>query len=186
MVQQIGRPVDLQRRAALLQRVVDYVLERGLSDLSLRPLARAAGCDPSVLAHHFGSKDELVSVVLNEVRGRVRELAESQRESARSPGERLRALWSWCAAPERDPLYRLFFEAYGIALQHPDRYRPFLDTVVADWLHWMADQTDETTATLAIAALRGLLLDLLATGDHVRTAAALSALADALDDRRMG
>ena len=63
---------------------------------------------------------------------------------------------------------RLFFEAYGLALRDPDRYSDFLNHAIRDWLDEPLAATDEISATLAIATVTGLLLDLLTTADHVR------------------
>jgi len=69
-----------------------------------------------------------------------------------------------------------FFAVYGQALQAPQHYADFLEHVVADWMSELVDaqrpNTDPATATrratLVIAMIRGLLLDLLATGDRDR------------------
>ena len=62
----------------------------------------------------------------------------------------------------------LFFEAYGLALRHPDRYSNFIDHAVHDWLDEPLAAIDDISATLAIATVTGLVLDLLTTGDRVR------------------
>ena len=63
---------------------------------------------------------------------------------------------------------RLFFEAYGLALRHPDRYSDFLEHAIHDWLDEPLAANDDVFATLAIAIVTGLVLDLLTTGDRVR------------------
>ena len=52
------------RKQELLDRAYEYVLENGLTDLSLRPLAQAVGSSPRVLLYLFGSKDELTRALL--------------------------------------------------------------------------------------------------------------------------
>lgn len=47
-------------REILLPRLAAHVLEHGLADASLRPLARAAGTSDRMLLYHFGSKEQLV------------------------------------------------------------------------------------------------------------------------------
>jgi AcrR family transcriptional regulator len=163
--------VDHARRERLLEAAVDYVIEHGLAGLSLRPLAAALGTDAPVLLHHFGSKDRLLVAVLNGVRDRLRAVDALVAED--NPVARVRALWGWASDPAHDRLYRSFFEAYGLALRRPDGYRDFLDHVVADWLDQLTPAVSERQATLAIATMRGLLLDLLATGDRDRVGAAL-------------
>jgi hypothetical protein len=68
---------------------------------------------------------------------------------------------------------RLFFEAYGLALRHPDRYSDFIDHAIPDWLDEPLAAVDEISATLAIATVTGLVLDLLTTGDRLRVEAAM-------------
>ncbi|MFD5871269.1 hypothetical protein [Streptomyces sp. NPDC060322] len=87
-----------------------------------------------------------------------------------------REIWEQTSAPQRDAEFRLFFAVYGRALQAPGQFSDFLDHVVADWMNSLRDtqgpHTDPATATreatLTIATIRGLLLDLLATGDQAR------------------
>ena len=61
------------RRTELLELTYRYVLEHGLADMSLRPLAAAVGSSPRVLLFLFGSKDGLVRALL--ARARADELA---------------------------------------------------------------------------------------------------------------
>ncbi|HEY1818287.1 MAG TPA: hypothetical protein VGG83_00005 [Trebonia sp.] len=70
----------------------------------------------------------------------------------------------------------MFFAAYGRALQAPQQLDGFLERAVTDWMSDLVDaqgpdtdpQTATRAATLVIATIRGLLLDLLATGDRDR------------------
>ena len=70
----------------------------------------------------------------------------------------------------------MFFAVYGRALQAPREFADFLRRVVADWMGALRDAQGPhidaakatRTATLVIATIRGLLLDLLATGDRDR------------------
>jgi AcrR family transcriptional regulator len=168
------RPVDHVRRQQLLDAAVAYVITHGVADLSLRPLAEALDTQAPVLLHHFGSKEELLVQILNGVRDRLRSIARNARNDDPSSG--LDAVWAWVSAPEHDRFFRLFFEGYALALRRPDLYTGFLDTVVQDWLDDLSPSMDPASATLAVAATRGLLLDLLATGDRGRVDAAMTKL----------
>src|SRR5665213_1547240 len=55
----MARSAD-ERRAALLERITDYVAANGLSALSLRPLADAVESSPRVLLYYFTSKEDLI------------------------------------------------------------------------------------------------------------------------------
>jgi AcrR family transcriptional regulator len=173
------------REAELLDAAYDYVLEQGLSDLSLRPLAAAIGSSPRVLLFLFGSKDALIRRLL--ARARQDELAWLERYDARSRDlpTTVRQLWDWLAAPEHDRLLRLWVEAYGRSLADPaGPWADFAAATVEDWLRLLPDAEDADPArrTLALATLRGALLDLLATGDRSRSTAAVTLLVTLLGE----
>src|SRR6476659_4712327 len=110
------------RRHELLEAAYGYVLERGLADLSLRPLATAVGSSPRVLLFLFGSKDELVRALLARARADELELLERVRASGpgADSGAVTTAVWRWLAAPEHRPLLRLWAEGYARSLVEPD------------------------------------------------------------------
>jgi AcrR family transcriptional regulator len=162
----MARPLDPQRRLELLDGAVDYVVAHGIADLSLRPLAAALGTQAPVLLHHFGSKEQMVVEILGRARDRLRTIGRDAESDQYRSG--LGAVWAWVSHPDQGPLMRLFFEVYGLALRHPDRYSGFTDHTVHDWLDEPMAAVDDTSATLAIATVTGLLLDLLTTKDRVR------------------
>ncbi len=166
------------RRRALLDAAYDYVLARGLADLSLRPLAAAIGSSPRVLLFLFGSKDGLVQAILG--RARADELAalDRVRRAGETGGLRAaaEAIWAWLAAPGHRALLTLWVEGYGRALVEPHgAWAGFAARTVHDWLAVLDEVggRDEAERTLLLAVLRGALLDLLATGDVARTGAAV-------------
>jgi AcrR family transcriptional regulator len=161
------RTPDPAHRAELLSAAVDYAVQHGTAGLTLRPLATALGVQPNTLAHHFGGKEQLLSAILNGVRDRLRAMRLEMRDDAE--GDPLWGVWQWTADPAREPFFRFFFETYGLALHRPERYAPFLERVVDDWI----DPRNPAAATLELAVLRGLLLDLLTTGDRERVEEAL-------------
>src|SRR5579884_2361243 len=70
----MSRTPDMRRRADVLERIVDYVYEHGVSQLSLRPLGEAIGCSPRLLLYFFSSKEDLVTAVLAAAGARQRAL----------------------------------------------------------------------------------------------------------------
>jgi AcrR family transcriptional regulator len=167
----MARPPDPQRRQELLDGAVEYVVTYGISDLSLRPLAAALGTQAPVLLHHFGTKEHLIEEILGLLRDRLPTLGRTAEADMYRSG--LRAVWEWTSDPDQAPLMRLFFETYGLALRHPDRYRDFLDHAVQDWLDEPMAAIDEVSASLALATVTGLVLDLLTTGDRARVEQAM-------------
>ncbi|MCM3920467.1 TetR/AcrR family transcriptional regulator [Frankia sp. AiPs1] len=171
-----GRPVNHQRRAELLDAAVEYAAEYGFSELTWRPVAAALGVSPTTLVHHFGTKEQMLEAILGRLRERMfvatRDLAGEQPDLA----TQARATWARACDPRHEAEFRLFFAVYGRALQAPQQFAAFLEHVVAYWMNSLVDAqgpdtdpaTATRTATLVIATIRGLLLDLLATGDRDR------------------
>ena len=184
-----GRPVDHQRRAELLDAVVDYTVEHGFSDLSWRPVAAALGVSTTTLVHRFGAKEQMLEAILGRLRERLLAAARDALPEQPDLPKAARAAWTLTSDAQRAPEFRLFFAAYGRALQAPQEFADFLQHVVADWMsalrHAQGPHTDaaEATrmATLVIATIRGLLLDLLATGDRARVHAAAESFLASLE-----
>lgn len=163
-------------RATLLDAAVDFASAHGLSDVSLRQMAEALGTSHRMLIYHFGSKEGLLVEVVNEVERRQREsMTALGADDTLTPGETMRSMWRTLADSSLWPLERLFFEVYGQALQGRPHMGSFLDDVVGSWLEpatalgvrmGLPKRAARAWARLGLAATRGLLLDLLATGDR--------------------
>lgn len=168
-------PAPSARRLELLDAAYRYVLANGVADVSLRPLAASTGTSPRVLLYLFGSKDGLVEEILARARGEQLEMVRAAlagRPSRRDPADQL---WAWLSAPEQRDTIRLFVEAYARSL-HPESgpWKGFAESSVDEWLEVLAEvePSPRPARTLHLAVLRGLLLDLLATGDLDRVTAA--------------
>ncbi len=171
----MSRTVNEKRPAELCDAIVQYLIAHRLADLSLRPLAKAVGSSPRLLLYYFGSKEKMVIEVLAAVRRRQR--ASYDRVAAASFAEACRAIWKQMRAPDSVPLFRLFFEAYSMALGQPQLYKDFLDDTIEDWLRLIADplcregytrKEARAFATVVLAGLRGFMLDYCATHDRKR------------------
>ncbi|WP_229787681.1 TetR/AcrR family transcriptional regulator [Actinokineospora fastidiosa] len=184
-----GRRLRYQhRRPELLDAVVDYVLAHGVSGLAMRPLAAAVGVSHGTLLHHFGSKENLVTEVIDVLRQRLSEAAGSTSEPARLAD--LTDWWRRSTTEERLPVYRLLFEVFAHAVREPAQYERFLRQVVHDSLALMenlliadgcAPERAPLVASIVVAQARGLQLDLLATGDRERVDAAFALFVDLID-----
>ena len=164
-----------QRREYLLETAYQYVLKNGLSDLSLRPLAQAIGSSPRVLLFVFESKDNLVRTLLARARQDELDVLEPIRAAAQQGAvqqeEVAEVIWAWLTNPGHRGLLTLWVEAYARSLTVTSGpLAEFGRQSVTDWLPLLAGPV-EPTALLAL--LRGGMLDLLATGDHVRVDASV-------------
>jgi AcrR family transcriptional regulator len=176
-----------ESRDQLLARAIAHLAEHGVAGRSLRSLAAAIGTSHRMLIYHFGSREGLLVAVAREVERRQRDaLAALGQEPLASPADAIRAMWRRVADPAMWPYERLFFELYGQAIQGHPGSAPLLEGVVESWLNLTVESAARwgvpasvarDHARLGIAVLRGLLLDLLATGDRAGTDAALEAFA---------
>lgn len=167
---------ETEPKQRLLAETVEYLAAHGVGDISLRRLATALGTSHRMLIYHFGSKEGLLVEVVRAVEQRQRELlTELQLDPDAAPQDVARRFWQRLADPAMWPFERLFFELYGRALQGDPQVAPLLDGIVESWLEpvteWSLRQgvpqaTARAHARLALAVTRGLLLDLLATGDR--------------------
>ena len=177
------RTPDLAHRKTLLEAAADHLLAHGLAGVSLRELADATGASSRMLVHHFGSKQGLLTSALGEARRRQRAAFEDRLRAR--PGQPyptvLADAWRWLSTEEAQPYLRLFGELHALARQPTSPYADFAQRSVLDWLPvledgFLADGADPAearrSATLTLAVIRGLLLDLHALEDSKRVDAA--------------
>jgi AcrR family transcriptional regulator len=179
---------DSSRRADLLEATIEYLLDHGVADLSLRPLAAAVHSKARLLVYHFGSKDALVTEAMIAVRERVQESFSSlvRRREQTDATEVIQAFWQWATSPKFERYLRLFFEVQGLALQKPAEYGRYLEGAVSSWVEMMgvvlpeefSPRTRKALATVAVSTTFGLLLDYLTSGQKKRTTDALEYFAE--------
>jgi len=185
------------RRTELLDACYAYLLEHGLTGLSLRPLAAATGTSPRVLLYLFGSKDELLRQLLARARheqvgmmtavlrepGRANDAAHPVCAAGDGFDTLVERLWAFLSAPEQRPMVRLTYEAFLMSLSHaPGPWAGFAGEAAREWLDLLVRAQPPGTppalaqarATRALALIRGLLLDLLACEEPRRVQSALT------------
>jgi AcrR family transcriptional regulator len=160
-------------RQELLNDVIAHVRQHGIGDSSLRELADLVGSSHRMLLYHFGSREGLIAAIVAENEAEERARAAASASRGLPEGDALRAAWKRLRQPARGGDERLFFELAAMAMYH----RPGTERVAEDFVgRWVA-LAQETGANVAqlrldIAVIRGLLLDLLVTGDRKGTNAA--------------
>jgi AcrR family transcriptional regulator len=175
----MARPPDARRRRELLDALVEEFAAGGIGDRSLRELALALGTSHRMLLHHFGSRGDLLVAVVEEVERRQMAVL---RDLPASPAEGIAAMWADVRRPELRPVERLFFECYARGAQGEKPYARMVPGAVDAWLADVEVMTggaiDPALARLGLAVIRGLLLDLVATGDDTGVDAAAQAFVD--------
>lgn len=163
-------------RQQLLDDVIAHARRFGIGDVSLRELADLVGSSHRMLLYHFGSRAGLLAAIVAANEERERNLGAAAAKTATSPAEALRAAWKRLRQPAHAGEERLFFELAAMAMYG----RPGTEDVAADlverWVE-LAERAggDVAQMRLDIAVIRGLLLDLLLTGDRAGTDAAFDA-----------
>jgi AcrR family transcriptional regulator len=169
-------------RERLLAAAIEHVSQHGVGEISLRGLAAALGTSHRMLIYHFGSREALLIEVIRTVEEQQRAALAATLEGADAPpAEIMRQMWARVADPALWPNERLFFEVYAQALQGSPHALPVLDGIVEAWVEPLAalvapgrpKAEARAEARLAVAVVRGLLLDLLATGDREAVDAAM-------------
>jgi AcrR family transcriptional regulator len=178
------RTPDLERRRQLLDALVEEFAEGGIGDRSLRDVAAAVGTSHRMLLHHFGSREDLLVAIVEEVEHRQMGLLG---DLPTDPAEGFAAIWADLHRPELRRLERLFFECYARAAQGEKPFARMIPDAVNGWLSAVEataeGPTDPAMVRLGLAVTRGLLLDLVATNDDAGVDAAAQAFADLLTSR---
>jgi AcrR family transcriptional regulator len=162
-------------REGLLDRCVSFLKEGGFSQLSLREIASGTGTSHRMLIYHFGSREGLLAEVVGRIEAEQRVALASLATLTDDPIEVGRQFWRRLAEPALAPAERLFFEIYSHALFGRSWTESFRASVIAAWTGpieemfmqlGFSEADARQRARLGLAATRGLLLDLLLTGDR--------------------
>lgn len=167
------------RRRELLGAAVEYVLDHGIVDISLRAMATELGVTHATLLRHFSTKDELLAEVIDRVHADfVGALdADPALAAAHSAEELLRAVWRHMCTPREQRQFVLLYELVARATRRPEASGDLRRSIVDDWVGTLAQRLERdgeeagrarTLATLAVGTVRGLQLDLLLTGNRER------------------
>jgi AcrR family transcriptional regulator len=177
----MARTPDLQRRHELLDALIEEFATGGIGDRSLREVATEVGTSHRMLLHHFGSRDDLLVAIVEEVERRQMRLLS---DLPTNPAESFAAMWADLRRPELRQLERLFFECYARAAQGEKPFDRMVPGVVNGWLAEVetiaGGPIDHAKVRLGLAVVRGLLLDLAATDDDAGVDSAANAFAELL------
>lgn len=129
-------------RSEVLLRLTDAVVEGTLADTSLRNLAAAAGTSARMLIYHFGSREELMIAVSDEIASRWKAVvSESAMESdGLNPSVELSRMWHSISARRNERLIRALMQIHGLAISGTDG----LDEVRAQAISILRDAAEHT------------------------------------------
>lgn len=156
----------------MLAACTDHALAHGLPN-RLAPLAAAAGTSSRMLLYHFASRDDLLRAVLREARRRqVRAWSDLLRPRGDTPYlDTLQDAWTVISGTQGQEYLRVFTPLHDAAGE--PLWPGFRRAATTDWLgpleSGLASIGRPELSTVVLAVIRGLLMDLEATGDVERT-----------------
>lgn len=184
MTPQVPGPAGTTPRDRLLDAAIDHFGQHGIGDTSLRGIAEALGTSHRMLIYHFGSRGGLLAEVTREVEARQRAVMTATYDTDLPPLEAGAKYWE--ETVEATLRYGpLFFELAAHAMQGKEHAAALRDELIAAWLPsvielcraiGIPEEQTEAHARLALGAARGLLLDLLVSGDREQVAQAADLL----------
>ena len=173
--------VGCMTRQDLLAAVIENLSREGLRDRSLRDIAASVGTSHRMLIHYFGSRHGLMTAVVEAIEEDQKRFLESLDGEV---GDVISVMWQRLSDPALWPAERLFFECYARALHGEEPYARMLPGAVDDWLDRtvasgvapdVPPELARARARVGLAVFRGLLLDLVGTGDREGVDAAFEA-----------
>ena len=184
----MGRQPQPEIKERLLDACTDHALAHGMPD-RLGPLVTATKTSARMLLYHFGTRDALLHQVLQRARQRQQALfGELLRAKDDEPyTTTLERAWTVIAGADGRPYLRMFAQWRPEAAERP---WPDQRSATTDWLGPLTEGLSSLgrpeLATLVLAVIRGLLMDLDATGDTTRTTRAFDDFLDALQPSTRG
>lgn len=167
-------------RERLIRRVMEHASQHGIADLSMRDLAAAVGTSHRMLNYHFGGRAGLLAAIVSTMEADQRALLGELARDAANPAEIMVAQWEALTTPEVLGFVRLFFEILALAAHERPGTEGFLEELVDPWVATGRAiaatrdlEVDEVEIRLGMAVIRGLLVDVLASGELTTATAAL-------------
>lgn len=168
-------------KAEILDGALVAAFDEGISQLTFGRLAKRLGVSDRVIVYYFPTKDDLISEVLAAVGLRLQAtLAPTLSSPSADHREFVRSAWPVVAVEEADPVFRLFFEAAGLAAAGREPYRTLVTPLIGAWIAWAGEFVTGTAAhrrreaAAAIAVLDGLLLIRQLAGPDIADRAAVA------------
>jgi AcrR family transcriptional regulator len=132
--------------------LADYVLTHGVSQSSLRPMAKAAGTSDRMLVYHFGSK----AGVMNAAR-RDKAAMDAMLPAAPLPANQLMPMiGAVMTSGAFNPSIAVLLELTALAMRGDAAAKKIANTITSDFHDWLAARlTEPDRAIELLAAVEG-------------------------------
>jgi AcrR family transcriptional regulator len=176
------RTADPEKKPALLERIVDFLIDKPLSTLTFRGLANALDVSSFTLVYHFGTRDDLIRDIIGAIATRQRgfeTVLDPDTVTLDSYFAGLRQTFELTLLPRNRELQRLEFEAQMLEAVAPDHAitrmaHEELGTRARDTLQalGLSRALAEVEGQLLLDTFYGIQVSLVITGDVKRATAA--------------
>lgn len=180
--------ISTRRSTEMLPAIVDVLRKRGPAGFQLGTIAEDLGTSSRMLIYHFGSRDDLLSRVMQLVREQtVGELNSPPPFTLDAAIDR----W-WVYYMDHLSDIQLFFHLASRRFEEPDRFGEFASSAIDMWRDYFgraivvegfSPEYAAVLGRLVIGALRGITADFLITGDREHVEEALTAFRSLLQLR---
>ncbi len=134
------------RRAVLLDRMADHILVHGISESSLRPLAKAAKTSDRMLLYYFSDKSEMIAATLTHIAQRLEVVLIGIGGDTPLPIDQLiPKLFDLLCAKSLWPYMRVWLEIASLAAKGDPVCRTVGESIARGFLLWGAAQLDSPT-----------------------------------------
>lgn len=170
---------------AMLQAMVAHVLQQGVAEASLRPLARAAGTSDRMLIYHFGSKQALIGEILIALAALFGRLLDTQFAAQRATSRKacLATIAEITRSPEMRPMMRVWMQVLAASAAGETAYLATGTAIIDRLLGWVehhlppADPAPGQTARTMLVLIEGAVVLDLAGRSNVADAVLAAAFA---------
>ncbi|MRH90635.1 TetR family transcriptional regulator [Nocardia sp. SYP-A9097] len=182
------RPLDHARRAELLDGVIAYIADRGLAELSLRPLAEYLGTSSRMLIHYFGTKEQMLVAALETQRPDIPALFAGI-DDPEVLKSRLGQSFTLNTTGTASISIRVLLQVLGAATVPGSPFTAYATDAIQVLISAMTETLaridpsiadPEAAATLMISGMRGVIMDWWITGDTDRITRSVNLLVNQL------
>ncbi len=148
----------------ILAGAVECVTANGLSQLSFGKVAKHLGISDRTVVYYFPTKDDLATAVMLAIGGSLQGVLGDAFASAPDHLAMTTQAWPLLTTKPATDVFRIFFEANGLAAAGQQPYDQLVPQLVAAWTDWLmdffpgsaAERRREAEATIAL--VDGLIL----------------------------
>lgn len=125
------------KKAELSEQIARHLLANGFSESGMRTLAQAAGTSDRMLIYYFGTKNQLITDVLELIAAKFLSTLDSLiGPETLPPSELLSRLTDEILSYEMRPLLLFWYEIVGFAVRGEQPYKDVAHRMMREWQAW--------------------------------------------------